>query len=71
MAKLIMLIAVFAVAWWLIKRYLRSMRADTPPAAVTEDMVRCAQCGVHLPRSDGVKRDGKSYCSEEHARLQG
>lgn len=31
----------------------------------TEDMVRCAQCGVYAPRSQVLDRGGKSYCSEE------
>ncbi len=69
MAKLIFLIAVFAAAWWLLKRYVRSLRNEAPPVAAPEDMVRCAQCGVHLPRSESVGRDEQRYCSEEHARL--
>jgi uncharacterized protein len=33
-------------------------------------MVRCAQCGVHLPRSEGVAAGGDFFCSEEHRRLR-
>ena len=29
-------------------------------------MVVCAHCGVHLPKSDSIAGDGKSYCSEAH-----
>ncbi len=65
-----MLIAIFAFAWWLVKRYLRSLRQDAPPAAVSEDMVRCARCGVHLPRSESITREEKVFCGEEHARLR-
>jgi uncharacterized protein len=71
LAKLIVLVAVFAAAWWLLKRYVRSLRKDAPSAAVTEDMVRCAHCGVHLPRSESLARDGRQYCSEEHSRRGG
>jgi uncharacterized protein len=71
LAKLIVLIAVFAAAWWLLKRYLRSLRGDAPPAPVSEDMVRCEHCGVHLPRSESIPRDGKRFCSEDHSRLNG
>ena len=70
MSKLIMLIAIFAIAWWLLKRYLRSMSSGAPPAAAPEDMVRCAQCGVHLPSSESISRNEQRYCSEEHARLR-
>jgi uncharacterized protein len=34
-----------------------------------ESMVRCAHCGIHLPRSDAVLMDGKTWCSKEHAKL--
>jgi len=39
-----------------------------PPLA-TEQMVRCAQCGVHLPRSEATLAAGELFCSAEHARL--
>ena len=68
LAKLIVLAAVVAAAWWLLKRYVRSLHKGAPPAAAPEDMVRCAHCGVHLPRSESLARDGRQYCSEEHAR---
>lgn len=41
------------------------------PAAVqqAEQMVRCAHCGIHLPRSEAVLNAGETYCGQEHARL--
>jgi len=71
LAKLILLVVVFTAAWWLLKRYVRSLREDAPPATRSEDMVRCASCGVHLPRSEGLLRGGRTFCSEEHARSEG
>lgn len=32
-------------------------------------MTQCAHCGVHLPASDALHYDGKTWCSQEHARL--
>ena len=32
-------------------------------------MVRCAQCGVHLPRSESLVSGQVFYCSAEHRRL--
>lgn len=42
-----------------------------PPAArgVAEPMVRCAHCGIHLPRSEALLLNGRTWCSQEHARL--
>ena len=33
-----------------------------------EPMVRCAECGVHAPRSESVSVGTRSFCSSEHAR---
>ncbi|MEM5313949.1 PP0621 family protein [Paraburkholderia sp. JHI869] len=37
-------------------------------AALPEPMVRCAECGVHAPRSESVNVGSRSFCSSEHAR---
>ena len=38
---------------------------DGQPKAL-EEMVRCAHCGVHLPRSESVVSQGKFFCCNEH-----
>jgi len=37
-------------------------------AALPEPMVRCAECGVHAPRSESINVGPRSFCSSEHAR---
>jgi uncharacterized protein len=70
LGKLILLVLVFALAWWLLKKYSSSITRKQPPQArVTEDMVRCEYCGVHLPRSESHASSGKFFCSEDHLRL--
>jgi uncharacterized protein len=44
-------------------------RRGTGTAGTPESMVRCAHCGIHLPRSEALLIQGKTWCSEEHARL--
>jgi uncharacterized protein len=44
-------------------------RSGRPAAGVPEDMVRCAVCGVHLPRSESFTSRGQYYCSDEHRRV--
>ena len=34
-----------------------------------EAMVRCQQCGIHLPRSEAFLSNGKTWCGPEHARI--
>lgn len=36
-------------------------RGDAP-----EGMVRCVQCGIHLPRSEALLKSGRTYCSAAH-----
>ncbi|MDQ2136591.1 PP0621 family protein [Alcaligenaceae bacterium A4P071] len=43
----------------------------TAGRAVSESMVRCEYCGIHLPRSEALLLQGKTWCGEEHARLGG
>ncbi|KVD71139.1 deaminase [Burkholderia sp. ABCPW 14] len=35
--------------------------------ALPEPMVRCAECGVHAPKSDAIAAGGVYFCSPEHA----
>lgn len=43
----------------------RSQPASAAPKP--EAMVRCARCGIHLPRSEAVLQNGLTWCSAEHA----
>nr|WP_220805526.1 PP0621 family protein [Achromobacter sp. UMC46] len=44
-------------------------RRNQPAPAAPESMVRCAHCGIHLPRSEAVLQNGLTWCSAEHAAL--
>jgi uncharacterized protein len=61
-------ILLLAIAIWLVyvilKRYRASMQR--PRDNVTEDMVQCATCGMHLPKSDSLTQDGLHFCSHSH-----
>ena len=69
MGKFILTVAVFFLAWWLLRRYLRSLPRDEAPRAAAEDMVRCDHCGVHLPRSESRASGEKFFCKDGHAHL--
>lgn len=75
MGKILFFLLLGVAAWWALRTLWRARDGgrkdgarDTGTAA-PEDMVRCAQCGVHLPRSESLMRGGRLFCSEEHARL--
>lgn len=77
MAKFLLLLALAIVVYLIVSRARRQgeqpreERRPAPPPSIPEDMVRCAVCGVHLPRSEGFASRGRFYCSDEHLRLSG
>jgi uncharacterized protein len=69
MSRLLFLLALVIVVYLLL-RSLRKQppkQSDSAPAA-TEEMVRCAQCNVHLPKSEAILAGGNFYCSDAHRR---
>ncbi|HET9403533.1 MAG TPA: PP0621 family protein [Burkholderiales bacterium] len=70
MAKIILLVLGLLAVYWILKSYRRRVdRSNSaPPAAAGEDMVQCAHCGVHLPRSESITTQGHFFCTAEHQR---
>ncbi len=74
--KFLLLLAVLTVAYYIWRAGRRSAEREQPPPdkparastpASPQDMVQCASCAVHLPRSDALPgRGGAVYCSDEH-----
>lgn len=70
MKFLLLLIAVFALLWMLRGSWRRARRP--PPAAkraetdVPQQMLRCAQCGLHLPRDEALPGRGGVFCGDAH-----
>jgi len=71
--KLVVIVLVLLLAWFAFgssRRRARGARRDTTPTAghsgQVEDMVACVHCGVHLPASQAMFLEGRSYCSEAH-----
>lgn len=64
MSRLFLLIAIAVVVYLLIKSYRKNVPQQDK--AVAEDMVRCAHCGVHLPKSESILAGGNFFCGAEH-----
>jgi uncharacterized protein len=73
MGRFILLaLAIFGLIWLLRRSFgdqPEAPRAHTPPGKVHGDLVRCAHCGLHLPRAEARAKGGLHYCSAEHERL--
>ncbi|MDC2858024.1 PP0621 family protein [Delftia sp. DT-2] len=78
---LVLIVIVVAVGVWRSQRRAEARerrQAAAPrnpanpanaPLAAPQDMVECAHCGLHLPRSEAIEAAGRSYCSAEHRAL--
>lgn len=67
MSRLLLLIAIAAVIYLLIKSFRKRIDNENITTK-TEDMVRCAHCGTHIPKGECIEADGNNYCSEAHRR---
>lgn len=74
--KFLLLLAVLAIViwYWLGRRNTPTGSADarTPPGAaknITENIVVCAHCHLHVPESESIQAEGRHYCCEEHRKL--
>jgi uncharacterized protein len=49
----------------------RGPNARQAQPQLAEPMIRCAECGVHAPKSDSVVVGGQPFCSAAHAQRHG
>ncbi|HLD66081.1 MAG TPA: PP0621 family protein [Pseudomonas sp.] len=61
--RLLFWLAVILAALWLWQRLRKPSR---PKQDLITPMVRCSQCGVHVPQTRALTQDGRWYCSQAH-----
>ncbi|MGE8500099.1 MAG: PP0621 family protein [Pseudomonas sp.] len=64
--RLLFWIAVIIAAFWLWRRFTRPARRPAPKTDEAAPMVRCAHCGVHLPREHALPLAERWYCTQTH-----
>jgi len=65
-SRLLFFVAIAALVYLLLRSYRNN---STPPAQQpprSEDMVVCAQCGVHVPKGESVQAQGRNFCCAAH-----
>jgi hypothetical protein len=69
------LLLLFLIIWflfWIIKKQFLGSSSSTDQQIPdnSEDIIPCSLCGTHVPSSLGIKKEGKFYCSQEHADME-
>ena len=74
--KFFLLLAAFFVVIWLIRGGRRRVPPSAPPQppvtppagaeSVSESIVACVHCGLHLPQSEAVAGAAGWFCGDAH-----
>ncbi|MGX9381085.1 PP0621 family protein [Pseudomonas sp. JQ36] len=60
------IVLIFAAVWLWRKFKAPASSAQSPREQDAAPMVRCAHCGVHLPRDRALNLQRQWYCSQAH-----
>ena len=68
--RLLILAALIYITWRLAKRLLSAGDRRTPDIrSRSEKMIKCRQCGVHVPEGEALRHRELAFCCQEHQRL--
>ena len=67
--KLLLLLLDLFIVYLLVRHFWRARRrGGRRDVARAGEMVRCAHCGLFLPRGEALAADGRFYCGGAHRR---
>ncbi|MCG8392408.1 MAG: hypothetical protein MI745_04935 [Pseudomonadales bacterium] len=71
--RLLIIAALLYLAWRVGKRLLEQARqgrnsAQDNSSRGPQAMLKCAQCGVHVPSPEAFSHNGLHFCCQEHQR---
>ena len=69
--KYLVLLIVLGLAYMLWRGQRIDKAAPPPPLPAPQDIVACAHCGVHVPRSEALTQGALHYCCIDHQRADG
>ena len=70
MISLLKLVAVLLLGWGLVNLFKRNRNPNNNNQSNSDSgqvMVACSVCDTHILESEAIRKNGKVYCSEEHA----
>ncbi len=72
--KFLLVVVAVVVLLWLLRSSMQRLRRPPPAAKPPADeagaeprpMLRCAECGLHLPRDEALPGRGGVFCGAAH-----
>jgi len=65
----VLMIVLRIISYSKHRQRVQQSRNNLSLARGKEPMVRCAHCGIYLPRSEALMSNQHTWCSLEHAKL--
>ncbi|MFT7414497.1 MAG: hypothetical protein ACI9FO_001156 [Methylophagaceae bacterium] len=63
--RILVLLAIGLLLYVIIGNLLRRSRPSSPKT-ITEKMVKCKKCGLHILEQEAIRQGDSYYCSDEH-----
>lgn len=64
----LLVVLVVAIGIWRSRRQSDATSAAPATRALPQDMLACAHCGIHVPRTEALLAGPHAYCCAEHQR---
>lgn len=70
MLRTLIIIAALLLVFLIIKNRLnsRSLQQKKPGSTTTDNMVKCLQCEIYIPRKEAIITGTESFCCKQHQR---
>lgn len=69
--RLLIIAALVYLVWRVVKSLLGERRRRDSVAGqstLSQKMVKCQQCGVHVPANEAFQHNNMAFCSQDHQR---
>ena len=67
MIKLILVMLLGWIGFTLFKKFINPTESNKVSADSGQKMVACTVCDTHIPESEAIIKNDKTYCSKEHS----
>ena len=65
--SLILLLLLGWIGFILFKNIINPTKSNKVSSDSGQKMVACAVCDTHIPESEAIIKNSKTYCSKEHS----